>query len=144
MNFGADFVPCIRLGVLSSPGFKLGVLEPPPRSSVPGKEVYIFMVDAVPIGLQDLKYILFWRGGGGEGNAYKFSNNLWRIFHSMHKVEGFQPPSFQVGGGLSPHSSPAPTSLSPSHTPSFSAIRPAVPDIRKRGADVRTCSCVLP
>ena len=54
-----------KVGGAQPPGFKLGVLEPPkppPRSYVPGKEVYIFFVDAVPIGLQDLKYILFLGG----------------------------------------------------------------------------------
>ena len=29
----------------------------------------------------------------------------------------------------------------PNHTPSFIAIRPAVPEIRTRGAHVRTCTC---
>ena len=49
ISFGADFVTCIKLGVLSLQDFKLGVLEPPkppPRSYVSGKEVYIFFVDA--------------------------------------------------------------------------------------------------
>ena len=70
-NFGADFVPCIKLGVLRPQVSSWGCSSP---QSVPGKEVYIFFVDAVPIGLQDLKYIhSFFLGGGG--NAYKFSNS---------------------------------------------------------------------
>ena len=60
---------------------------------------------AVPIGLQDLK-CKYSFSGGGEGNAYKLSNNLWRRFRSMHKVRGAQPPQFSSWGGSSPRSPP--------------------------------------
>ena len=104
-----------KVGGAQPPRFQVGgarAPKAPPRSYAPGKEVYIFLVDAVPIGLQDLKYILFF----GGGNAYKFSNNLWRIFRSMHKVEGAQPPSFQVGGLEPPQ---PPRLLRPCHTFSY-------------------------
>ena len=71
-------------------------------------EVCRFAVDAVPIGLQDLKYITACCYLGE--NAYKFLNDLWRRLCSMHKVGGAQPPEFQVGGS-SPRSPLAPTSL---------------------------------
>ena len=115
MNFGTDFVPCIKLGVLSSPGFKLGVLEPPKplrRSYVPGKEVYIFVVDAIPIVLQDLKYIhsCFFRGREMPTNL---QITFGADFVPCTKLGGLSPPSFQVGGARAPAAPPAPTSLPP-------------------------------
>ena len=48
-----------KVGGAQTPRFQVGGARapkaPPPRSYVPGKEVHIFFVDAVPINLQDLK-----------------------------------------------------------------------------------------
>ena len=55
-----------KVGGAQRPRFQVGgarAPKPPPRSYVPDK-VYILFVDAVPIGLQYLKYIrsFFWGG----------------------------------------------------------------------------------
>ena len=74
INVHADFVLCIKLGVLllSPQVSSWGCSSPQstPGSYVAGMEAYVFTVDTVPIDRQDLKCILFME------NAYKFSNNL--------------------------------------------------------------------
>ena len=94
-----------KVGGAQPPGFKLGVLKPPkppPRSYVPGKEVCIFLVDALPIGLQDLKYIFF----GGGGMLTKFRITFGAYFFPYIKLRGLSPPVFKLGGARAPAAPP--------------------------------------
>ena len=140
-----------KVGGAQRPRFQVGGARasppPSPPTSLIRRYAYL-LIDAVPIGLQDLNCIRSFFGGVMPTNFRIPSAQI----SFMRKVEGAQPPPvFKLGGGSSPRSPPAPSSLLMTcikkHSnrynskPHFRMMRPVDSGVWQRDMHASPCRC---